>query len=294
MKNLNKYVLIFFLVTFYSAYSCINEYRTKLNGNRRLINVGYELAKFKMDTLKLRKESENLLKRYKETDSIELYSDYGAKLIYLKEYSKALQVYEKIEKATPNLYTTASNLGTIYELIGKPEKALNWIKKSVELNPNSHGGSEWIHLKILEHKLNIGNHSSILDLDFGNEPEPKNINNYDLEKLLNHINHQLYERLNFIKPQNKIVGELYYELGNIQALTSYLEDVLVSYRNADKFGYQSDLMEQRKSKFERIIKYHDLPEAIALLAILSIIAFLIVKRIRKKRKTKANRVDGSD
>lgn len=289
MKIPNKYLLIFFLITFYSAYSCINEYRTKLNGDRNWVNVGYEFAKFKMDTLKLRKESKNLLKRYKETDSIELYSDYGAKLIYLKEYSKALQVYKQIEKLTPNLYTTASNLGTLYELIGKPEKAIKWIKKSVELNPNSHGGSEWIHVKILEHKLNVGNHSSILGLNFGNDSEPKNINNYNLEELLNHVNHQLNERLNFIKPQNKIIGELYYDLGNIQALASYLENALISYKNAEKFGYKSDLMEHRKSKFQRIIKYHDLPELILFLTIITIITLFIIKRV-KKRKTKANKL----
>ncbi|MCK7589995.1 tetratricopeptide repeat protein [Subsaxibacter sp. CAU 1640] len=286
--NISKnFILIFFLIIHVIGYSCINEYRTKLNGSKHYVNVtfDYHSSNFELDTLKLRRESENLLKKYQETDSIEFYSDYGAKLIYLKEYSKALTIYKQIEQIQPNLYTTASNVGTLYELLGQPEKALKWIKKSIELNPDSHHGSEWIHIKILEHKLNTNKHTSVLGLDFGRDSKPININNYDLNELLRHLNYQISERLNFIQPKNEIIGELYYDLGNVQALTDYLENAINCYKNAEKFGFTSHLMTQRKLEFEQIIGFEDRRNNFAIVFIITLFTIMaIVFYIRKRKK----------
>lgn len=191
---------------------------------------------------------------YRQSDSIAYYSDYGAALVYLGEFQKAKKIYEEIERLSPNLYTTASNLGTIYELIGKPKLALDWIKKSIELNPNSHKGSEWIHIKILEFKINntTDYSKSILGFDFGNTEIPFNKNDYDLNELENHIRHQLSERSNFVKPENKIVGNIYFDLGNILAQTLDVQSALESYEAAKEYGFETEILNQRIVALEKL------------------------------------------
>lgn len=235
------------------SFSCINVHRTLLSGETYNEDPSYLLPDPKnIDSADLKSKMLTLLKNYKETGNIENYSDYAASLVYLGKFNEAKAIYQQIEIASPNRYTTASNLGTIYELTGKNDSAFYWIKKSIELNPLSHKGSEWIHLKILEYKLNgkESDNESILGLDFGTEEKPSNINDYNLIELRQHIVHQLSERTTFVKPKNKIVGSIYFDYGNILALTWNLESAIESYKMAKKYGYESPLMNDRVKHFE--------------------------------------------
>ncbi len=253
---MRKIILILIcLASIECSYACINEYRTLLTGE--VVYTDPSSGKVwnrEIDTFELRNKSDELLVAYKRSDSLEYYSDYAAALTYLGEYQKAKKVYEQIEKLSPSLYTTASNLGTIYELIGKPDSALIWIKKSIEINPKSHKGSEWIHIKILEFKLSKSQdiQNSILGLDFGKDKTPSNPNNYNLEELQNHIWHQLRERTTFVKPENEIVGNIYFDLGNILAQTRDVQAALESFEAAKEYGFESELMTQRIAEFEKL------------------------------------------
>lgn len=238
------------------GFSCINEYITLLSGKVVFSDEpAYgKIYAIELDTVEIRKEANLLLEKYQSSDSLEYLSDYAAKLIYLGNYSEAKSIYFNIEVKRPNLYTTASNLGTIYELIGQPDSALFWIKKSIEINPQSHYGSEWIHIKILEHKLtpNANLSNSILGLNFGSEPIPSNPEDYDLDKIKKHISHQLRERLKFIKPKNEIIGNIYFDFGNIVAQTSNVESALESYEEALIFGFNSELLQKRITKMKSL------------------------------------------
>ena len=186
IKKLTNIALAVLLLFNVNAYSCVNEYQTLLTGEVTM-DGPYTNGKIwtrEIDTVELRKKANKLFSSYQQSNSIQELSDYAAALIYLGEYKKAKAIYHQIEKESSSLYTTASNLGTIYELIGKPDSALIWIKKSVEVNPGSHKGSEWIHIKILEFKISQSTDysKSILDLDFGNEAIPANPNNYNLKE----------------------------------------------------------------------------------------------------------------
>jgi len=247
---------LIFLASFLPSHACINEYRTSLTGH---VYESHEFGGGKVwnvqrDTAKLRGEADELLAAYLQTGDLESYSDYAALLTYLGAYDSAKKVYEKIERESPDLYTTASNLGTIYELLGKPDSALFWIKKSVAINPESHEGSEWIHLKILQFKLSQQSapSGSILHLDFGESVLPINPEAYDLAELAQHLRYQLKERISFVPPPNLIVGSLYFDLGNVLAQTQDVETALVSYREAQKYGFTSALMSQRIEAFEEL------------------------------------------
>ncbi len=286
-----KLLLVLMLFTSYS-FACINEYRTLLSGKTIYKNVTGEDAWLRnINKEELRKKSEILFDDYQRTGSIEHLSDYAANLIYLGEYNKAKKIYFEIENKKPNLYTTASNLGTLYELVGKPDSALIWIRKSIRLNPESHEGSEWIHIKILEYKISKNNsiNYSILGLDFGQSELPENLKKYDLEKLEHEITHQLFERTMFVKPKDEIVGNIYFDLGNILAQTYDLESALKCYAAAKIYGFQSNLINIRTEKFENIILKNQVKDFIiailcvgGFITVLVIIFYITYKYIKRK------------
>lgn len=296
---------LFFLLVSLATIACINEYRTKLDGSTIETMPRSGKVWFKeIDSLQVRLEADQLWELYTETDSIEYLSDHAAKLVYLGEYDKAKQIYLNIEESHPDLYTTASNLGTIYELIGKPDSALFWIRKSIDINPLSHKGSEWIHIKILEFQISESEDyaPSILGLDFGNEIIPKNNNNCDLNQLERDIRHQLHERLQFVSPENKTVGNIYFDLGNVLALYDNLESALESYTEAKRFGFESQLMEDRIEEFESMTRSTALksetikfvkknPEGVAVGLLIGLITFpvVLIWGIRRYKKLKVKK-----
>ncbi|MFT5821687.1 MAG: tetratricopeptide (TPR) repeat protein [Crocinitomix sp.] len=252
---MNRILLILiFLFSAQVSFACLNEYRTSLDGSVRQMQ-GYRGIVYyhKLNQSELLLDSISLWDSYleKSEDSTEYLSDYAATLVYLTHYDQAKKIYFQIEKNSPNLYTTASNLGTIYELIGQPDSALFWIKKSMRLNPKSHGGSEWVHVKILEAQIKgtTENSASILELNFGTRSLPVNGGNYDLDDLIRDINHQLDERLKFVDAPNKTVGNIYFDYGNLIALASNLENALDSYAEAERFGFDTELLQLRKAAF---------------------------------------------
>ncbi len=78
---------------------------------------------------------------YKATKDLDYLSDKGLLLILLKRYKEAIKLYLEIEKIQPNRYSTASNIGTAYELNGDNENALKWIQKAVQVDHTSHKNS---------------------------------------------------------------------------------------------------------------------------------------------------------
>lgn len=250
-----RLIIALIFIHLVGCYGCINEYRTLLSGEvKSLGKVSGKVYPNNIDTFELKHSAELLLKEYRVTKDLKVYSDYAAVLVYVGRYNEAKKIYFDIEKHTPNLYTTASNLGTIYELTGKVDSALYWIKKAVELEPNSHFGSEWIHVKILEHKLSpVSNFKgSVLGLDFGSDKIPQNPNEYNLKQLAFHIEHQLKERTTFVKPKNSIVGNIYFDYGNILAQLFNVEAGLGSYYEAKKYGFDSELLELRNEALEKL------------------------------------------
>lgn len=246
---------------------CINEYRTLLSGKVIFTDVGRTVpierfnAEYRLYMLKRLHEADSI---YNLTGKLEDYSDLGSMLVYTGQYLKAKKIFQEIEQKSPGLYQTAANLGTTYELLGQNDSALYWIKKAVEINPNSHKGSEWIHIKILEAKIKAnGNEKylwthSILSLDFGEDEIPVNKTNRDLRDLRDHLYDQLQERMTFVKPKDPIVAQLLFDLGNVNAITTDVESGLEAFRSAKEYGYTSNLFDERQSYFKRLLLHANL------------------------------------
>jgi len=260
-NNIKFLTLVLFLFIGQAGQCCINEYRALLSGEVIFTDadnaspIGRFNANNQPYLLRKLQEVDSI---YKLTGNLEDYSDLGSMLIYTGQFLKAKKIFQEIEQKSPGLYQTAANLGTTYELLGQNESALYWIKRAVEINPNSHRGSEWIHVKILEAKIKTnGNEkylwtNSILSLDFGDDKIPVNKNNIDLQNLRDHIYDQLNERMSFIKPKDPIVAQLLFDLGNVCALTIDATSGLQVYQTAKEYGYTSDLFDKRQSYFEKL------------------------------------------
>lgn len=202
---------------------------------------------------------------FKATNDIDYLSDKGLLLILTTKYEEAIKVYQKIESIQPNRYSTASNIGTAYELIGENKKALEWIKKAVKIDSNSHHNSEWIHVKILEAKINgeqLHTTQFLLNTQFGNKITPESkLNNNQLYHLSQALYYQLNERVSFVKPKEKIVAQLLFDLGNLAFLQKDYYDAKEDFKLAKEYGLATDLLESRIKEIERIIKLKNDSEA---------------------------------
>lgn len=139
--------------------------------------------------------------------------DYSAALVYLGRAADAIPVLRAIEADFPGRYATAANLGTAYELVGEVRNAKTWIQRGIKRNPKSHRGTEWLHVAILETKLKIQDHPdwlaqhSVLDGERKRKPA-------EVEQALEY---QLNERLYFIKGNDPIMCDLFYEAARLTA-----------------------------------------------------------------------------
>lgn len=193
---------------------------------------------------------------YKATKDIGYLSDKGLLLIALGRYQQAIELYLKIERIKPNRYSTASNLGTVYELTGQNIKALEWIKKSIEIDPKSHHQSEWIHVKILEAKIKGDEQyttQSLLGLDFGNGKLPvSKMSKKELETLRYSLYYQLNERMSFIKPKDKIVAQLLFDLGSVSMLLRRNKVASEVYKEAKHYGFSHPNLDFRIKESRRL------------------------------------------
>lgn len=193
---------------------------------------------------------------YNQTKDLDYLSDKGLLLILMKRYNEAIKLYLEIEKIMPNRYSTASNIGTAYELLGQNKKALEWIKKSVQIDPKSHKNSEWIHVKILEAKIHGDQFIStnfLLNTDFGSDSIPKTtLKQNELIKLSDALYYQLNERVSFVKPKDKIVAQLFFDLGTVAFLLENYKDASSDYEEAKRYGFTEQLLEKRLTETKRL------------------------------------------
>ncbi len=195
----------------------------------------------------------SLEKSYKETGKIEYLSDKGLILIIQGKYKEAIDLYKKIEQLQPNRYSTASNIGTAYELTGNNLEALQWIEKAVKIDPISHFRSEWIHINILKAKIKGEKYITskfLIEQDFGNKKYPESdLEKEELFKIREMIYYQLNERISFVKPKDKIVAQLLFDLGNTSYLFGEKEEALETYKIAKEYGFDQLILKERMTLY---------------------------------------------
>lgn len=252
--------LFLLLLSISKSFACLNG-ETKILKNGILVYEDYEgLVPYGHHFYKEKYQLiiNELLNTYKKTKDLDYLSDVGYVLIIQGKYKEALNIYKNIEKAKPNRYSTASNIGTLYELIGDNKNALKWIKKAFAINPKSHSESEWIHIKILETKISnnkIINGESIIGTSFGKETMPKTkLDKKQRDKLIKALYYQLNERVTFIKPNDEIIGALLFELGSLLMINKDLNSSRIIFSKSLEYGNTNPLLANR---FIKVIENHE-------------------------------------
>ncbi len=250
---MKKLLLLFILLSCTKTFACLNGETRKLEDGTFLYE-DYDgfvpQGHFFQNTEKLEKTLISLEKYYKSTKNLNYLADKGYVLIVLGKYQDAIDLYKRIEAIQPYRYSTASNIGIAYELIGNNSEALKWIEKAIKLNPDSHHSSEWIHANILKAKLKgkqFYTPDFLLGVNFGNETIPTTkLSKRELITLRQSLFYQLNERVSFVKPKEKIVARLLFELGNVAYLLGDKGEAEDDYKLAEEYGYKGHLLEKRK------------------------------------------------
>jgi tetratricopeptide (TPR) repeat protein len=241
MKFKNQLVLTAFVICLASfpAFACLNPIGEVQFGQRIEVD-GVPAEEFLKNFVthkdrayweKIRNDLEARLKNYPRLESR---NNLAVALVHLGQIREAIKLLEDLEKDKPGNYFTAANLGTAYELNGENRKALEWIKQGINRNEQSHFGTEWLHVKILEAKLAMENdpnwtkNHSVLGFDFSNPQKSPDAKIYltdssgqrkPLSEIEDALVYQLHERLEFVKAPEPIVGDLLADLSRVFALS---------------------------------------------------------------------------
>lgn len=214
----------------------------------------------------------NKLRDREEKPNVVEVTNRAVNLIMIGNYPQAIKLLEKLEQEHAGLAKTAANLGTALELTGQDEEALKWIKEAIVRDATEHSGTEWLHVRILETKLQLKNQpkllttQSVLELDFGDQAVPNHItvgfvdwqnNTHDLLQIRQAISYQLKERAKFVKPKDPVVADLFFDLANITWLTQtqYNQDVIRHYQQALRYGFPHQAqIKQRIKAYRKLMK----------------------------------------
>ena len=188
-------------------------------------------------------------------------SDYSVALLYLGRYQEAIDLLNGLEKEKPGFYFVAANLGTAYELAGHNQSALKWINEGIQRNPDSHDGTEWLHAKIIEAKINqqkdpgYFQHHSVLELHPAKIGEDMEIGGErkSSKEVTGAIQYQLTERLQFVKPPDPAVASLLFDYAAIEAATKTVESAKLILQLAIEYGYPPDQVSLLMKDFDQRI-----------------------------------------
>ena len=154
-------------------------------------------------------------------------------------------------------------MGTALELSGDDEGALHWIKEGIRRNKESHGQTEWIHVRILEAKLALKadphwleNHtiSGIDPEELANQREIQTIQgpmvlfHPSRPSVFNAIGWQLKERMSVVKPKDAVVAHLLYELALIEMEAGNLKDAQGELKLAEDYGLPQSILNEQSKK----------------------------------------------
>lgn len=250
-----------------AAQACINTYSPQIK---------YLLIKDQREQAV--RQVKRLEHEYERDKSLENTNDLAVARIYFGRYDEAIALLKELERRHPGRAATAANIGTAFELTGRDEAALQWIREGVRRDPREHDGSEWVHVRILEAKLASKKDSAWLDrhsivgLSFGDGPRPSEpaLAVDHLGKEHSHaesrrsISYQIDERIVFVKPPDRIVADLYKTAGDLgawlyvndvskQLARNWFRTIEAMYDGARKYGHpQRALIDSRLADLRRL------------------------------------------
>lgn len=167
-------------------------------------------------------------------------------LIYAGDYAAARPLLEKAEADGGGDYSIAANLGTVCELLGDNAAALRWITEAMRRNPDSHRGTEWVHVLVLNAKVSDAARPTsaprppLLEIpEHVAENTVLTIAGVDrtAREVRASIVYQLRERMMFVKPKDRYVADLLFTLARLNAHLVNIEASGGVLTLAEEYGY---------------------------------------------------------
>ena len=233
--------------------ACLNEAGTTLGGQHVGVSYGPDLLRDMFthdgvgDTVA---DTPGIIATAKQRGDFASLNDLAVATIRLGRADAGARLLESLERRWPGRYETATNLGTAYELLGRNDDALRWIREGIVRNPSSHVGTEWVHVRILEAKLAAAGQSlspdaSVLGLDFGGDTAPRRParlpagndgDTVNLWELAQGLRIQLQERTSLVPAPDPVVASLMLDLATLEMLAGSVENAEVVYDFATAYG----------------------------------------------------------
>lgn len=196
------------LLTAVFGFACLNEHHVTKYGKESIDGFSlYETHFYKQhNKAELEQYIKNLQAIQSKTAEDILANKNSIAVSYIKlgKLEESEKILNDLYKQYPADYSVTINLGTLYELQGKNQKALEYIKKAVAINPGSHAGSEWFHIRVLEFKLKNIPETKIAETDI--------LHIYSLKKnaeaIAGEIKYQLEERIPFTPAPNLMMAKI--------------------------------------------------------------------------------------
>lgn len=255
MRQRVSLILILLFCGALSSLACYNVYYTA-DSNEHLHRVDrHDFERKLIQNFNQRLIVNKLKKKQgeiQESADYKILNDYAVLMIKIGKVEEALSILIALNQAYPDEYTIAANLGTTYELAGEVDSAFKYIERGMELNPESHGGSEWVHLEILETKKSLAADSTYLDrhtvLELTQEEEKDSVVGM-------HIWIQLTERFPFTPAGDPIMADLLEDLGDCWVNTVSVEYALTFYQIArDYHGNESKELTKKIEETKELIQ----------------------------------------
>jgi hypothetical protein len=243
------------------ALACVNTFQSKILDYRKSGNdagVSAEIGRLEF--------------AFRENPGLAQTNDLAVGRMLTDRHAQAVELLEDAEKRFPGSAIVAANMGTAYELMGRDEDALRWIREGVRRDPAEHNGSEWLHVKILEAKLALKldprwlDTHTVLGVDFGSGelpimppsmPADETGKPRTVMAISEAIEYQLAERTTFVRPPDPIIADLYAARGDLAFASAragarkvYIGDPGMLYAAALRYGtLDKSRVELRRQRF---------------------------------------------
>lgn len=269
---LKAMLLILLLHITFTTWGCLNEYGINLAGKSNMY-MHEELPYFSRTFDKA--AAEKFIARYDlktlPLTSYERRSDVAVHLCHLGRYDEALVILRELYRHYPKEYQIMSNLGTVYELVGKPDSALHILTRTNALHPDGHSGTEWVHLRILEAKLKVMKDPDwlrthhVLGLNVDKATETDSGEFHERADSVNDVLYQLEERIPFTPVPDPLLASVLNEVAAAIALEHSITEgyilyyMALQYDPADGYGAQQKMREL--SELFKKYKVSNVPDA---------------------------------
>lgn len=261
MCKTRKLLVIFLLMGSYQfALGCGNEYGYTPDGKRiftRFFYLNYKMLHFDTVSINEKLNELNQINQRGEGD-YKTWSNISLNLMKLGQADSALKILIPLQAQFPDQYNLVANMGTAYELTGQLDSALKYISLGYKMDSTSHLGSEWVHVKILEAKINERRQpgwlkvNSVLDVDYLVNRVDSASNWRDIRNVESEIFYQIRTRVPFTPAPNQIIANLLVSAGDFNAQIGTYENALLAYTYAMRFEPNAIQDRKIKTKIKRL------------------------------------------